>query len=206
MPKIYYGIKATPKGKARADMEQSAKHDQVRRYGLYKIDPALVPHAVYNTGFTHGQEKARMEHEYARKVQLAAVHAEQKAERALEEEYKAKARAEAKAVSEFNKAKKNFGKVVGEINLKHNIGKSAKVSAAQRAKIVRAFTLNPDIIAAAKARKNRLYGQTSARRAITAQLPGAIAKQNKRHTQRGETRANKAALTRELNRVLKPIY
>ena len=48
MPKLYYGIRATPKGKTRADMEQSAKHNQLRRFGLYKVDPQLVEDAVYN--------------------------------------------------------------------------------------------------------------------------------------------------------------
>lgn len=48
MPGIYYGIKATPKGKTRTNMEQSAKHGQIRRYGLYKVDPQLVPDAIYN--------------------------------------------------------------------------------------------------------------------------------------------------------------
>lgn len=45
---IYYGIKATPKGKTRTNMEQSAKNGQLRRYGLYKVDASLVPQAVYN--------------------------------------------------------------------------------------------------------------------------------------------------------------
>ena len=40
--KSYCGIKAVPKGKNRGSMKQCAESNQVRLYGLHKIDPKLL--------------------------------------------------------------------------------------------------------------------------------------------------------------------
>ena len=55
--KLYYGVDKPPKGKKYASMTEAIKAKQVRRWGLYKVDPMLLAAKFESIGPTAKQLK-----------------------------------------------------------------------------------------------------------------------------------------------------